>query len=437
MHPYIPHTKEDKRLMLQTLGMESMKELFADIDQELRMKDDLQLPRPLSELELIRDVKELAKKNRMLSSFLGAGAYAHYIPETVNQIASRSEFYTAYTPYQPEVSQGTLGVIFEYQSMITQLTGLYASNASHYDGATAAAEGLFMAIAQTRRNKVVIAEPLSPEVKKVILTYMKYKGIEWVIIPHKEGECDQEALLTACDQKLAAVLIQSPNFFGSVEDLSVIVERVHEVGALMIQYVDLFSLALFKTPGEWGVDIAVGDAQGFGNPLNFGGPYLGFIACTDKLLRKLPGRIVGRTQDTEGKIGYVLTLQAREQHIRREKATSNITSNQALNALRATLYLSLMGKKGYTEVAKRSMANASYLANELVRKAGMQLISKEPFFQEFVVYHEDIERIYEDLLEQGIIAGLLMPEGLLLYTSEVITKSQMDDLVERIRRELQ
>ncbi|MBN2221093.1 MAG: aminomethyl-transferring glycine dehydrogenase subunit GcvPA [Vallitaleaceae bacterium] len=437
MHPYIPHTEEDKKQMLQLLGMKSTEELFVDIDQDIRMKEELKLPKKLSELELIQDVKELAKKNKFVKSYIGAGAYAHYIPEIVNQLAARSEFYTAYTPYQPEVSQGTLGVIFEYQSMITELTGLHASNASHYDGATAAAEGLFMAVAQTRRNKVLLAEPLHPETKKVILTYMKFRGIECEVIPQQNGLCHVEEVLEACHQGVAAVLVQSPNFYGSVEDLSPFVERVHAVGALLVHYVDLFSLALYKTPGEWGADIAVGDAQGFGNPLNFGGPYLGFIACSEKLIRKLPGRIVGKTKDVDGKIGYVLTLQAREQHIRREKATSNITSNQALNALRATLYLATMGREGYLEVAKRSMTNANYFAEELVSKAGFHLYSQKPFYQEFVVSHPEIERVYDALLEQGILLGLQVPEGLLIATSELTTKKEMDDIVDRIRRELQ
>jgi glycine dehydrogenase subunit 1 len=352
MFPYIPNTQEDEKLMLQSMGMKDLDDLYSDIPENLKLKRELNIGEPKSELEVRKCINKLANKNlntEDLVCFLGAGAYDHYIPAAIDYIVSRSEFATAYTPYQAEISQGTLQSIFEYQSMIASLTGMDVSNASMYDGATACVEAGFMAVESTRRKKILVSKTVNPETRKVLTTYMRFHGVEIQEIDSKEGETDLEKLQSAIDKETAGVIIQSPNFFGIIENLEPVEKMVHANKSLLIMSVDPISLGILKTPGEIGADIAVGEGQSLGSKLNFGGPYLGFMATTTKLMRKLPGRIVGETVDVDGKRAYVLTLQAREQHIRRQKATSNICSNEGLIALRAAIYLSIMGKEGIKE----------------------------------------------------------------------------------------
>lgn len=412
MHPYLPHTESDKRGMLDFLGLESMEDLFKDIPEELLLNRPLNIPVASSERQVLGSLKQLSRMNdntEDLICFLGAGAYDHYIPSTIDPVLSRSEFYTAYTPYQPEVSQGTLQVIFEYQSMITELTGMDVSNASLYDGATAAAEAVFMACGQTRRKKVILSDTIHPMVLKVIQTYAAYKDITCILIREEEGVTPVKELLKVIDKEVACAVIQTPNFYGNVEELAEIADALHKVKALLIASVDPISLGIYKTPGDFGADIVVGEGQSLGLPLNFGGPYLGFIACTKKYMRKLPGRIVGETTDVHGKRAFVLTLQAREQHIRREKATSNITSNQALMALAATVYMATMGKEGLKEVATQSLKKAHYLAEGLEKIQGVQLRYNQPFFKEFVVTLPEqvsVESVQRNLQEKGYLIGL-------------------------------
>ena len=346
MGGYVPNTKEQRQDMLKAIGLFSMEDLFVDIPQEVRLKGELEIPQGKSELEVKREMEDLAGKNRVFRTiFRGAGAYRHYIPAAVTSIISKENFLTAYTPYQAEVSQGILQSIFEYQTMICDLTGMDASNASVYDGASAAAEGVAMC-RERKRAKALISGATSPYVIQTIQTYCHGNGMEMEVIPEKDGKTDWEKLKARLDSGTACVYIQHPNFYGNLEDAKEIGELTHEAGAKFVMGVNPISLGMLKTPAEYGADVAVGEGQPLGLPLAFGGPYIGFMACTDKMMRKLPGRIVGQTKDRNGKTGYVLTLQAREQHIRREKASSNICSNQALCALAVTVYLSSMGNEG-------------------------------------------------------------------------------------------
>lgn len=440
MYPYIPITLEDEKIMLESIGVNSTEDLLQDIPEELRFKGTLDIGDAMSELELTKHMQSLAKKNTTtddLTCFLGAGAYDHYIPSIIKHMTSRSEFYTAYTPYQPEISQGTLQAIFEYQSMICELTGMDAANASLYDGATACAEAAMLAAASKKRKSVIVSKTVHPETREVLKTYMKYKGIEVVEIDHADGVTDVEKLKAAISKDTAGVITQSPNFFGIVEDMTDIEKITHDNKALLIMNVNPMSLAILKTPGDIGADIAVGDAQVFGNSLSFGGPYIGFMAVKSKYMRKMPGRIVGQTEDVDGKRAFVLTIQAREQHIRREKATSNICSNQGLCAVVVAIYLSTMGKEGLKEVALQNVQKAHYAYNEMIKSGKYKPVFDKPFFNEFVV-KSDIEssKVNSELLKNGIVGGYELEKDYPLNKNEVLfcvtekrTKNEIDNLV--------
>lgn len=437
MGGYVPNTKEQRQDMLKAIGLSSMEDLFVDIPQEVRLKGELEIPQGKSELEVKREMEDLAGKNRVFRTiFRGAGAYRHYIPAAVTSIISKENFLTAYTPYQAEVSQGILQSIFEYQTMICDLTGMDASNASVYDGASAAAEGVAMC-RERKRAKALISGATSPYVIQTIQTYCHGNGMEMEVIPEKDGKTDWEKLKARLDSGTACVYIQHPNFYGNLEDAKEIGELTHEARAKFVMGVNPISLGMLKTPAEYGADVAVGEGQPLGLPLAFGGPYIGFMACTDKMMRKLPGRIVGQTKDRNGKTGYVLTLQAREQHIRREKASSNICSNQALCALAVTVYLSSMGNEGLREAALQSASKAHYLSKEL-ETIGYHTENQGTFFHEFVTTSKVSAKETLDALEaQGILGGYPLDEHRILWCcTEVNTKEEMDDVI-RILKEVQ
>ena len=437
MGGYVPNTKEQRQDMLKAIGLSSMEDLFVDIPQEVRLKGELEIPQGKSELEVKREMEDLAGKNRVFRTiFRGAGAYRHYIPAAVTSIISKENFLTAYTPYQAEVSQGILQSIFEYQTMICDLTGMDASNASVYDGASAAAEGVAMC-RERKRAKALISGATSPYVIQTIQTYCHGNGMEMEVIPEKDGKTDWEELKARLDSGTACVYIQHPNFYGNLEDAKEIGELTHEAGAKFVMGVNPISLGMLKTPAEYGADVAVGEGQPLGLPLAFGGPYIGFMACTDKMMRKLPGRIVGQTKDRNGKTGYVLTLQAREQHIRREKASSNICSNQALCALAVTVYLSSMGNEGLREAALQSASKAHYLSKEL-ETIGNHTENQGTFFHEFVTTSNVSAKETLDALEaHGILGGYPLDEHRILWCcTEVNTKEEMDDVI-RILKEVQ
>lgn len=437
MGGYVPNTKEQRQDMLKAIGLSSMEDLFVDIPQEVRLKGELEIPQGKSELEVKREMEDLAGKNRVFRTiFRGAGAYRHYIPAEVTSIISKENFLTAYTPYQAEVSQGILQSIFEYQTMTCDLTGMDASNASVYDGASAAAEGVAMC-RERKRAKALISGATSPYVIQTIQTYCHGNGMEMEVIPEKDGKTDWEKLKARLDSGTACVYIQHPNFYGNLEDAKEIGELTHEAGAKFVMGVNPISLGMLKTPAEYGADVAVGEGQPLGLPLAFGGPYIGFMACTDKMMRRLPGRIVGQTKDRNGRTGYVLTLQAREQHIRREKASSNICSNQALCALAVTVYLSSMGNEGLREAALQSASKAHYLSKEL-ETIGYHTENQGTFFHEFVTTSKVSAKETLDALEaQGILGGYPLDEHRILWCcTEVNTKEEMDDVI-RILKEVQ
>ena len=437
MGGYVPNTKEQRLDMLKAIGLSSMEDLFVDIPQEVRLKGELEIPQGKSELEVKREMEDLAGKNRVFRTiFRGAGAYRHYIPAAVTSIISKENFLTAYTPYQAEVSQGILQSIFEYQTMICDLTGMDASNASVYDGASAAAEGVAMC-RERKRAKALISGATSPYVIQTIQTYCHGNGMEMEVIPEKDGKTDWEKLKARLDSGTACVYIQHPKVHGNLEDANAIGELTHEAGAKFVMGVNPISLGMLKTPAEYGADVAVGEGQPLGLPLAFGGPYIGFMACTDKMMRRLPGRIVGQTKDRNGKTGYVLTLQAREQHIRREKASSNICSNQALCALAVTVYLSSMGNEGLREAALQSASKAHYLSKEL-ETIGYHTENQGTFFHEFVTTSKVSAKETLDALEaQGILGGYPLDEHRILWCcTEVNTKEEMDDVI-RILKEVQ
>lgn len=436
---YIPHTEEDIAKMLDVIGVASIDDLYSDVPEEVVFKEEYDIPQAMSEVELRKHFEELGKKNTPLTVFAGGGVYDHYSPSVIAHLLGRSEFYTAYTPYQPEISQGTLQYIFEYQSMISELTGMEASNASMYDGGTAASEVMFMMVAAAKkRNRVLISATVNPQVLEIVKTYAKFHGVELTVIAEKDGVTDQVAIkdeLTKGD--VAGVIVPTPNKYGIVEDFSGLADCIHAAKALMAVYADPSTLAVLKTPAEWGADIACGDGQSLGMPMSFGGPYLGFIACNKALLRKMPGRVVGATKDIDGKRAFVLTLQAREQHIRREKATSNICSNQSLMALYATIYLSLLGKKGLQEVNIISCDGAHYLYDQLLASGKFQKAFDKPFLKEFVVKTDlDMEKVNAKLLENGIQGGILLGNGLVEFAvTEKRTKEDMDKLVKLMTEE--
>ncbi len=426
MGSYLPNTRQEQQEMLREAGYESFDALFAHIPEEVKVKE-LNLPSGLSEMEVISEMEEIAQKNKIFRHiFRGAGAYDHYIPAIVGSVVNKEEFVTAYTPYQAEISQGILQSIFEYQTMICELTGMDVSNASVYDGATAAAEAVAMC-RERKRTTAYISETANPQVISVIKTYCYASGTEVVMVPEKDGVTDKEALKEALNDAAACFYVQQPNYYGNLEDAEELGEIVHAAGAKYIMGCNPIALGMIKTPAECGADVAVGEGQPLGMSLAFGGPYLGFMAATEKMLRKLPGRIVGETVDRDGKRAYVLTLQAREQHIRREKASSNICSNQALCALTAGVYLSAMGEEGIKKAASMCCSKAHYLQAEL-EKAGLKPKYSVPFFHEFVTVSEVKAEIILDALEKkGILGGLPLGEYEILWcATEKNTKTEID-----------
>ncbi len=441
MFPYIANTPQDEKDMLQAIGFDSIEAFFEDIPEGLRLNRDLNLKPAMTEAEIKVHMENLGGKNqgKELVNFLGGGVYDRHIPSVINHVISRSEFYTAYTPYQPEISQGTLQVIFEYQTLITNLTGMEVSNASLYDGASAVAEAAFMAVDKTRNKEIIVPDNIHPNTLRVLKTYLRFKDLELVVIPTEEGTFSKAALEEKISKNTAGVLVQNPNFFGLLEDeIEEIVELTHKNKALLIMSVDPITLGVLKSPGEYGADIAVGDGQSLGNGLNFGGPYFGFMAATKKLIRKMPGRIAGKTVDKDGKRGFVLTLQTREQHIRREKATSNICTNQALNALAASVYMVALGKKGIGEVATQSAQKAHYLYNQILEKTAFKPVYDKPFFMEFAITGDmPAAKVKEALLKEGILGGIELricgdqfQNGLLVAVTEKRTKEEMDKFVQ-------
>lgn len=427
MGGYIPGTEQEQQEMLAEIGFSSMEELFGHIPDEVKVKGGLQIPEGMSELEVRRAMEKIAEKNQVFPTvFRGAGAYRHFIPSIVGSVISKENLMTAYTPYQAEISQGILQSIFEYQTMISELTGMDVSNASVYDGATAAAEALAMC-RERKRTKAIVSATTDPKVIDVMKTYCFGNEMELVLAPEKDGVTDVEVLKALVDKETACVYIQHPNYYGSLEEAAAIGELTHEAGAKYIMGVNPISLGILKTPREYGADVAVGEGQPLGLPLAFGGPYLGFMTCVSAMTRKLPGRIVGETTDHNGKKGYVLTLQAREQHIRREKASSNICSNQALCALAVGVYLAAMGKKGVQEAAIQCTSKAHYLAKRL-EEAGCSIENRGEFFHEFVAVSEKTsEDILKALEKEGILGGYPLDEHRILWCcTEVNTKEEMD-----------
>ena len=432
---YFPHTDEEVSQMLERIGAKSLADLYSDVPQELQQKAEYQIPEAMSEMEVRRFFDKLGMQNITLRSFLGAGYYDHYSPAVAQSIIHRSEFLTAYTPYQAEISQGTLQYIFEYQSMMAELTGMEVSNASMYDGTTATAEAMMMAVAAAKkRSRVLISDTINPFVLRVVKTYAKYQGIQVDMIPAKDGETDHEALKAELEKEdVAGVIVATPNFYGIVEDYTGVADLCHEHKALFIIHCVATALSVVRTPGEWGADIAVGDGQSLGIPLSYGGPYVGFLCTSKKLIRKMPGRIVGATRDADGKRAFVLTLQAREQHIRREKATSNICSNQSLMALYVTVYMSLMGAKGLREVNATSYSMAHYLAEALTSTGLFEMAYPgKPFLCEFAVKTKlDIDQLQAFCNSQFMQCGLkIADDTLLLAVTETDSREDCDNLVE-------
>ena len=431
MGGYIPSTREERAQMLAAIGLEKPEELFASVPEALRVKR-LNLETGLSEMALSRFMRGVAAKNRVYRSiFRGAGAYNHYIPAVVGAVTSKETFVTAYTPYQAEMSQGVLQSIFEYQTMICELTGMDVSNASVYDGATAAAEAVNMLV-DAKKRVALVSETVHPMTLETIRTYAFGAGVEVRVIPAKGGRTDMDALAGMLNKDVACVLLQSPNYFGLIEDGEKAAELAHANRSKVILSVNPIACALYRTPGELGADVAVGEGQPLGLPLSFGGPYLGFMAATKALMRKLPGRIVGETTDNRGGRAFVLTLQAREQHIRREKASSNICSNQALCAMTAAVYMAAMGEVGMREVARQCHAKAAYLRGELA-KIGFAPLHEGPFFHEFVTACPvDRDALISALAEKGILAGLPVDGGILWCATEMNSRADIDELVAAI-----
>ena len=438
MGNFLPSTDAQRREMMDAVGVSTIEELYTDIPADLRKLaaeavDDL--PKGVSEFEALEQMKQLAKKNRVFDAiFRGAGAYWHYVPAVVSRVAAKEAFVTAYTPYQPEISQGILQTIFEYQTMLCELTGMDAGNASVYDGATAAAEAAAMC-RERNRNLTLLAAGLNPESIETVQTYGFGADTESCIVPNKDGRLDLDALKSALNAGVASLILQSPNYFGVIEDVPAIAELVHAAGAKLVLSMNPTAMALLQSPGEMGADVAIGDGQPLGIPLSFGGPYLGFMACKKDMVRKLPGRIVGQTTDAENRRCFVLTLQAREQHIRREKASSNICSNQALCALTAAAYCAAMGPQGMSEVARACYDNAHYLASELNKIKGFALVNPEaPFFHEFLTQAPaNTDQVLKALEDTGILGGLPVNGGILWCATERNTKAQMDKLIETVK----
>lgn len=442
-HRYLPMTEEDKNYMLKTIGVSSIDELFDDIPNKVKFSGEYQMKKAASESSLLKELSLLANRNADLKrhiSFLGAGVYDHYHPVIVDHVLSRSEFYTAYTPYQAEISQGELQAIFEFQTMICELTGMDVANSSMYDGSTALAEAGMLSTSQTKRRKILLSSTVHPESKEVVKTYAKGQRIEVVEVPHLNGITNLEELKNLINNDIAAVLIQSPNFFGRIEPLIQLEQIIHEKKSMFVVSSNPLSLGALTPPGTLGADVVVGDLQPFGISAAFGGPHCGYFAVSNKLLRKIPGRLVGQTKDDQGRRGYVLTLQAREQHIRREKASSNICSNQALNALAAAVAMVALGKKGVKEMALANIQKAHY-TKKLLTKNGFEVKLEGPCFNEFVVkLKKPIKEVNQRLLEKGIIGGYNLnrdfPEfknHMLLAVTELRTKEEIDNFVKELR----
>ena len=433
MYKYFPHTDDDLKVMMEKVGVKNFDELYAQIPESIRFRGDCQISSEEAETGVRRVFDLLGSQNKQLTCFAGYGVYDHYTPSVIPNLLQRSEFLTSYTPYQAEISQGTLHYIFEYQSMMAELTGMDISNASMYDGTTAAAEAMMMAVAAGKKvNKVLVSGGLNPRTREVIDTYALHHGIELVTIPLKDGVTDLSTLKSQLStlEGVAGVMVQQPNVYGIVEDFTGFAEACHEQKALFIMDSVAADLAVLKTPAEWGADIAVGDGQSLGVPMQFGGSYVGYMCCTEKLIRKMPGRIVGMTKDNRNQRAFVLTLQAREQHIRRQKATSNICSNQSLMALWVTVYLSLMGKQGMKEAAQLSYAGAHYLCDELLKTGRFHLAYDKPFFNEFYVkYDGDVDALYQRFIDAGFLGGVKLEDGLLFAVTEKRNKVEIDELV--------
>ena len=435
MGNYVPNTKDEQDQMLKAIGLRSMEDLFDTIPEEVKLKAPLNIPKGMSEMEVFYRMRNIANKNKVFQTvFRGCGAYRHYIPAIVKQVTSKEEFITSYTPYQAEISQGILQSIFEFQTMICELTGMDVANASVYDGSCAAAEAVIMS-RERKRKKALVSASVNPMTVETISTYLKGTDMEMELIPLKEGITDIDSLKKMLGDDTACVLIQQPNYFGLLEDGDTIGELLKDSDIKYIMSCNPISLGILKTPAEYGADIAVGEGQALGISLSFGGPYLGFMATRDNLKRRLPGRIVGETNDLQGRRAFVLTLQAREQHIRREKASSNICSNQALCAMTAAVYLAAMGKKGLSRVATLSMSKAHYLAQRLCEIEGYKLVYPGEFFNEFVTtVNTEVDKILAILEERGILGGYPVGKNQLLWcATEVNTKEEIDTLVEILK----
>ncbi len=432
---YIPHTPDDIRAMLDVIGVSSLEDLYAEVPEELKLHRELDIPQSKSEIEVRRIIRAMADKNRKLVPFAGAGVYDHYVPSMIPYITSRSEFSTSYTPYQAEISQGTLQYIFEYQTMMADLTGMDISNASMYDGSTATAEAMLMCVAAAKkRNKVLISATFNPRVLNVVRTYAKFHGVELVEIPAADGLTDREAItreLAAGD--VAGVMVAQPNHYGLIEDFTGLADEVHAAKALLVINSIASTLAVLRSPGEWGADIACGDAQSLGIPMNFGGPHIGYLCVKSALVRKMPGRLVGETVDADGKRAFVLTMQAREQHIRREKATSNICTAQGIMCLYVAIYLSLMGRQGLVEVNEQSAGAARALREALLATGKFEeVFPGKPFLNEFALRYvgsESLETLRRRWAENGWLGGVTldgMPNCLLFAATEQRTQEEID-----------
>ncbi|MEM8733080.1 MAG: aminomethyl-transferring glycine dehydrogenase subunit GcvPA [Planctomycetota bacterium] len=441
---YLFNTPEDTRAMLDTIGAASVEELFSTIPSELRFDRKLDIPPAMSELEMTQHFEQLSGKNQGVGKsvcFLGGGAYDHFIPAVVDHIASRGEYYTSYTPYQPEVSQGNLQVMFEYETLICQLTGMDVSNASLYDGASSTIEAVMLAMAsQPKKKKVVVPNSLHPEYREVLATYLQWTDLEMVTVECPDGSLPIDEWKAALDDTVGCVVLSQPNFFGIIEDLAPAAEAAKSVGATVVAVVDMISLGMFDAPGNWGADIVVGEGQALGNPLQYGGPYLGIMACRDSFVRRMPGRIAGQTEDKTGNRCWVLTLQTREQHIRREKATSNICSNQSLFALRAAIYLALQGPDGLAETAAHCCSKSQYLVERLCASERFELaFPGTATWREFAIRDKenDVDNLLRHARSQDMLAGLPLgtwyPEQddcLLIAVTEKRTRQQLDELAE-------
>lgn len=436
---FFPQTKEEIEQMLKQAGMNSLDDLYADVPEQIRFRGEYDLPEPMSETEIRSLFEKLGEKNRRLTVFAGAGCYDHYTPAVVPNIISRSEFLTSYTPYQAEISQGTLHYIFEYQSMMAEITGMDVSNASMYDGSTATAEAAIMALASTKKtDTVLVSASVDPKVLNVVKTYAHFHGFNVELIAENNGATDKAQMEARLEKGgVAGVIVQQPNYHGIVEDFSGFADSCHAHKSLFIVNSVAADLALLKTPGEWGADVAVGDGQSLGIPMSFGGPSVGYMCCTEKLMRKMPGRIVGKTVDNRGQRVFVLTLQAREQHIRRQKATSNICSNESLMALFVTIYMSVMGKEGVKEAAQMSYDGAHYLHDALIATGLFSDKYERPFFNEFCVkYNGDVDRLQQRFIENGILGGVKVDADTLMFAvTEKRTKEEIDKLVNIAKEE--